>query len=275
MEDRYTGYISKYLNDKELADLYNGQYNIDLLPNEYLLVEGADGAIVDYFKMKDGRLQRVTYPILENEYSGQLKPRNPQQYCAWDLIKDPDIGIKLITGKFGTGKSIACIVGALEAVLKGKFERVVFVRNNVQVKDTDQLGSLPGTSDDKMLPYLMPVADHVGGVEGVRHLIDAGQLEVIPLGFLRGRSIRNSIIYSMESENLSKEHIQLLMGRVDEGSQLWLDGDFKQRDRASFEKSQGLETMIEKLKRSELFGYVHLVKSERSKVAALADLLDE
>ena len=274
MLDRYTGYISKYLNEQELELLYKDQLEIELLENQYLIVEGADGNVVDYFKKKGGRLQRVGYPVLENEFSGQLKPRNPQQYCAWDMLKDPDIGVKLITGCFGSGKSIACIVGALEAVLKGKFEKIVFVRNNVQVKDTDQLGSLPGTADDKMLPYLMPVADHTGGIEGVRRLIDAGQLEVIPLGFLRGRSIRNSIIYSMESENLSKEHIQLLMGRVDEGSQLWLDGDFKQRDRASFEKSQGLETMVDALKGDPLFGYVHLVKSERSNVAALADKLD-
>lgn len=274
MLDRYTGYVSKHLNENELELLYKDELQIDLLENEYLIVEGADGTVVDYFKMKGGRLQHINFPILENEYSGQLKPRNPQQYCAWDMLKDPDLGIKLITGCFGSGKSIACIVGALEAVLKGKFEKIVFVRNNVQVKDTDQLGSLPGTSDDKMLPYLMPVADHTGGIDGVRRLIEAGQLEVIPLGFLRGRSIRNSIIYSMESENLSKEHIQLLMGRVDEGSQLWLDGDFKQRDKASFEKSQGLETMVDALKGDPLFGYVHLVKSERSKVAALADKLD-
>lgn len=50
--------------------------------------------------------------------------------------------------------------------------------------------------------------------------------------------------------------------------------DFKQRDRLSFEKSQGLETMVERLRGNRLFGYVHLVKSERSEVAALADLLD-
>lgn len=105
-------------------------------------------------------------------------------------------------------------------------------------------------------------------------LIENGSLEVIPLAFLRGRSIRNSIIYSMESENLTKQHIQLILGRVDEGSQLWMDGDIKQRDRISFEKSQGLETMIERLRGDKLFGYVRLEKTERSATAALADKLD-
>jgi PhoH-like ATPase len=78
-------------------------------------------------------------------------------------------------------------------------------------------------------------------------LLREGKLEVIPLAFLRGRSIRNSIIISSEAENLTKEHIQLLLGRVDEGSNLWLDADLKQRDKAAFDKSQGIETMIERL----------------------------
>lgn len=120
----------------------------------------------------------------------------------------------------------------------------------------------------------MPFCDHCGGLDGIIRLMEQGQLEVIPLGFLRGRSIRNSIIYSMESENLTKEHIQLMMGRVDEGSQLWMDGDIKQRDRIAFEKSKGLETMVERLAGNRYFGYVHLEKSERSAASALADLLD-
>jgi len=66
----------------------------------------------------------------------------------------------------------------------------------------------------------------------------------------------------------------LIMGRVDSGSELWLDGDIKQRDKTSFEKSKGLETMVERLSGNKLFGYVHLIKSERSEIAQLADLLD-
>ena len=206
--------------------------------------------------------------------TGEIKPRNPQQLCAMDMLLNRDIPVKLITGKFGSGKSLLCITAALQAVQRGEFEKIIFVRNNVQVKDTDALGALPGSVMEKTLPYVMPFADHCGGVDGVQMLIEQGKLEVIPLGFLRGRSIRNAILYSMESENLTKEHIQLIMGRIDEGSQLWMDGDLKQRDRQIFEKSAGLELMVERLKGNPLFGYVHLIKSERSKVAQLCDLMD-
>jgi len=271
----YSGYKTIVLSDEELARLYSeGIYDKEkFMENEYLIVEGARG-IADYFKCKQGKLVQVKFPSLGNEFTGVMKPRNPQQYCAMDLLRDTSVPLKLVTGCFGSGKSMAMIVAGLEAVQRGDFEKVVFVRNNVQVRETDQIGSLPGDVNDKIRPYLMPFADHCGGPEGLAHLIERGQLEVIPLGFMRGRSIRNSIIYSMESENLTKQHIQLLMGRVDEGSQLWLDGDWHQRDRDIFEKSQGLETMIERLAGNPYFGYVHLIKSERSEVARLADLLD-
>lgn len=271
----YTGYKQIHLTDDELAQFYS----TSVLPytfseNEYLILMDENGNAVDYYISKNNELRKIKFPIIGNDFTGQMKPRNPQQYCALDMLKRDDIPIKLLTGTFGSGKSMACITAALEAVQKGKFERIIFVRNNVQVKDTDNLGALPGTADDKMSPYLAPFADHCGGMDGVRMLNEGGKLEVIPLGFLRGRSIKNSILYSMESENLTKEHIQLIMGRVDSGSQLWMDGDLRQRDRAFFEKSQGLECMIERLKNNPLFGYVHMPKSERSEVARLADLLD-
>lgn len=273
--DKYKGYTILTLDDYGMDTFYSGKGPlIAVEENQYIIIENQNHEAVDYYRYSRGELQKVKYPLIDSEYTGEMKPRNPQQYCAMDLLKQKDIPLKLITGNFGSGKSMMCIVAALEAVQNEEFERIIFVRNNVQVKDTDQLGALPGDQYDKTLPYLAPFADHCGGFEGLQMLVDKGKLEVIPLAFLRGRSIRNSIIYSMESENLTKEHIQLIMGRVDQGSQLWMDGDFKQRDKVAFEKSQGLELMVERLKGNPLFGYVHLIKSERSKVAALADLLD-
>lgn len=270
----YKGYKTLILSEEEMGNFYQNMEVEGLIDNQYLIVEDENEKAVDYYCYRNNQLVPVKFPMFENEYIGQMKPRNPQQYCAMDMLKNKNIPLKLITGKFGSGKSMMCIVAALDAIQKGQFEKIIFVRNNVQVKDTDQLGALPGDLYEKTLPYLAPFSDHCGGMDGVQYLVDNGRLEVIPLAFLRGRSIRNSIIYSMESENLTKEHIQLLMGRVDQGSQLWMDGDLKQRDKNVFDKSKGIETMVERLKGNHLFGYVHLIKSERSEVAALADLLD-
>ena len=274
----YTGIYEASLSNEELADFYESDGEVlckQMVENQYLTLRAAGSdEVVDYYQKKDGVLHKVAFPSFKSDFCGTIKPRNPEQYCAMDLLKS-DVPIKLLTGKFGSGKTILIINWALEAIQKNQFEKIVFIRNNVQVKDTDPIGALPNGVFDKTLPYVMPFADHCGGVEGLKMLIDSGKLEVIPLGFLRGRSIRNSILYSMESENLTKQHIQLIMGRVDEGTQLVMDGDFKQKDRTIFERSQGLETMVERLVGNEYFGYVNLKKSERSKVAQLADLLDD
>lgn len=191
------------------------------------------------------------------------------------MLKDKTSKIKLVTGRFGSGKTLAMTNASLELIENGKFERIIWVRNNVGVKDAPEIGFLPGSEIDKLMPYVMPLADHAGGLEGIKKMLEDGRLEVIPLGFLRGRSLRNSIVFCSECENLTKKHLQLLMGRIDEGSQLWLDGDLKQRDRAVFEQSAGLEAMIERLSGNPLFAYIHLEKSERSEIAALADVLDD
>lgn len=276
--EEYTGYREIFVEDEFLSKFYTGEISpetFELKNNEYLIIINTEGEAVDYFCNKNGILERIKYPEIGNSFTGIMRPRNPQQYCALDLLKSENVPVKLLTGRFGTGKTMACVVAALQAIEEGKFEKIVFVRNNVQVKDTDNLGALPGDIDNKMLPYLLPFADHCGGLEGIKRLVEEGRLEVIPLAYLRGRSIRNAIIYSMESENLTKEHIQLIIGRVDEGSQVWFDGDLKQRDKGVFEKSQGLERMIERLQGDSLFGYVHMPKVERSVVAALADKMDD
>lgn len=272
----YKGYIEVEMNDDCLAQFYLNKdlWAGDLYENQYLLIKDTTGEIVDKYCRQNGELRQVFFCKLGGSFTGAIKPRNPQQACLFDMLKDKTSKIKLVTGRFGSGKTLAMTNAALELIEKGKFERIVWVRNNVSVKDAPEIGYLPGTEIDKLMPYVMPLADHAGGEEGIKKMLENGTLEVIPLGHLRGRSLRNCIVFCTECENLTRQHIQLLMGRIDEGSQLWLDGDVKQRDKDIFEKSAGLERMIERLAGNKLFAHIHLEKSERSEVAALADLLD-
>ena len=275
----YKGYIDVQFDDEHLARFYNNKELyaelFELKENEYFLVSDASGEIVDKYCFQNGEMRQVQYHKLGGNFTGAIKPRNSQQACLFDMLKDKTSKIKLVTGRFGSGKTIAMATAALELIERGKFDKIVWVRNNVSVKDAPEIGYLPGTEIDKLMPYVMPLADHAGGEEGIKKMLENGTLEVIPLGHLRGRSLRNSIVFCSECENLTRQHLQLLMGRIDEGSQLWLDGDTKQRDRQIFEKSAGLERLVERLAGNKLFAHVHLEKSERSEVAALADLLDD
>lgn len=134
--------------------------------------------------------------------------------------------------------------------------------------------TLPGDEISKIFPYLMPIADHVGGIFQLEQLIEQDVIEPAHLGFVRGRDIKNSILFVDEGENLTKQHIQLLLGRIAKGSELWIAGDMRQVDHINFEKNSGIRALVNSLKGNPLFGTVKLMKSERSEIAKLADLLD-
>lgn len=275
--ETYTGYRNILVEDEFLNKFYSGEIvpeTFELKNNEYLILINEENEAIDYYCNDNGKLRRLAYPTVGNDFTGIMKPRNPQQYCALDLLNNRNVPVKLLIGKHGSGKTMACTTASIQLVDEGKFDKIIFIRNNVQVKDTDNLGALPGDADDKMLPYLMPFADHCGGVEGVKRLIGEGKLEVVPLAYLRGRDIKNTILYSTESENLTKEHLQLIIGRAGDGSEVWIDGDIRQRDKEIFVKSRGLELMIERLQGKALFGCIYMPRVERSPVAALADELD-
>lgn len=273
----YTGFKDIVLtNPNDINTLYNPNANetFDCLENEYLIARDEKEEVIDLFKCKDGRLAQVPYKAIESKFAGKIKPRNIQQKLGIDMLYDTDTTIKILTGKFGTGKDLLMSSAAIDLIEKGYFDKLVYVRNNIEVKNSKPIGHLPGSSNEKLLPFAMCLADHVGGVDGLSYMIEKGVVEVVHLGFIRGRDIKNSIILCSEAENLTKEHIQLLIGRVGEGSNLWINGDFKQTDLAVFERNNGLMTAIDRLKGHPRFGYVKLLKTERSETAAMADLLD-
>lgn len=274
----YKGFIEVVpSSDEELASIYEhpGQNIYDCRTNQYLVLRSAAGDILDKLKWTGHEYKALAFRQLANDFTGKVRPRNTQQELAFDMLQDTQSRIKVLDGGFGVGKDYLMISHALELILKKqKYDKIMWVRNNVEVKNSKPLGFLPGGAHDKLLPFAMIIADHVGGVEGLEMLIAQGRVELEHLGMMRGRDIKNTIIMCSEAENLTKEHVQLLIGRVGDGSSLWMNGDFRQTDGEVFRQNCGLTRAIEKLAGNPLFAYVHLEKVERSEVAALADLLD-
>lgn len=274
--DEYTGYKDVTLSDEEMSHFYlhinENIYNS--LLNEYLIIRKSDGVVVDYRKWNGEEYHPLSYKQINSRFMGKIKPKNPQQVLAFDMLQDKEETIKIISGKFGSGKDYLMIANALKLIEDGKFEKLIYVRNAIGVKDVSEIGFIPGSKLEKLLPFAMPLADHLGGQTGLEMQLMSGTIEIEHLGYIRGRDIKNTIIYVSEAENLTKEHVQLLIGRVGEGSSLWMNGDFKQTDSALFRNNNGLLSTVQKLSGHDKFGYVQLQKTERSETAAMADLLD-
>ena len=106
-------------------------------------------------------------------------------------------------------------------------------------------------------------------------MIQNGMLESVPMLFIRGRSFERSIVYVTEGQNMTTEIVKLVLGRIGEGSELWLNADTSQTDKKLFDEDNGVNRMIERLKGNPLFSYVFMPKTERSEVAELATLLSD
>lgn len=274
--DEYLGYKELTLSDEEMSYFYcHTNENIyDCILNEYLIIKKSDGEVVDYRKWDGSEYRAISYKQINSAFMGKIKPLNPQQVLAFDMLQNKDQTIKVVSGKFGTGTDMIMIANALKLIEEGKFDKLIYIRNAVDVKDSSAIGFLPGSKDEKLRPYAMPLADHLGGETGLDMQIMAGNIEIEHLGYIRGRDLKNAIVYCSEAENLTKEHVQLLIGRIGSGSSLWLNGDFKQTDSAVYRMNNGLLSAVQKLAGHEKFGYVQLLKTERSETAAMADLLD-
>lgn len=274
---KYQGWTKWYPTDAELADFFMDRSTcpIELRENEYLIICDSSDTATAYYKMKNGKIVDICHAAFKStSENGKVKvinPRNPEQKCAFDMLVDSDSTVKLITGTWGSGKSCLLVTAGLQALKEKKFDKIVWIRNNVDVKDTKDLGALPGEVNDKLLPFLGPFIDHAGGNRAVVKMLELGQLVVEPLQYLRGRNLENTLILCSESENLTREHIQLIIARCAEGSQVWFDGDTVQRDKKSFEESKGIERMVDSLAGNPLFAYINLIKVERSATASLAD----
>ncbi len=279
--DNYTGWIHWTPTNEEWSLFeVTKKPPFEMTENQYLMVyvdEDHKHKMVTQYCYSGGKLNKIGRSSIKfrgPEKDMTITARNDEQVCAIDMLKDGEKTVKLLTGTWGTGKDLLMTTAALELLRANKFEQIVWIRNNVDVRDTKDLGALPGDVNEKLLPFLGPFIDHAGKLE-VERMIEREQLVIEPLQSLRGRNLANSIIICSESENLTLQQIQLIIARAAEGSEVWLNADCRQRDKAIFERSQGIEKTIAKLKGNPLFGYVHLVKSERSPTAALADLLNE
>ena len=261
------------LTDEDMAALYEGRYKIDMATNQYLFVRNIEENVVDRMKWDGTKLIPLKYKPISNPRFGKIKPINEEQFALFDLLQDDTITVKVVTGVAGGGKNYCAFTYALDAVDRGYYNKIVLVRNNVEVRDSNPIGALPAGVNEKLLPYAMPAADLLGSPTELFHLIDTNKIEMLHLGFARGRSFDNTIIIVDEAANLTFEHVALLISRVGKNSIIIFLGDLRQIDRPVFEKNSGLERMSERLTGNKLYGAVFLSKTERSATACLSELM--
>lgn len=267
------------MNEEDMAAFFEKRMKIDMQTNQYLFIENSEGKVVHKQKWTGEEFTNLKYKPIDNPRFGKIKSLNDEQDALFDLLMTEEVTVKLISGKWGSGKTSVAMWWAIDSIDKGrgKYSNIVFIRNNIDVKDTVALGALPSTANEKLKPYAMPIADILGSVTEMERFMEDGILELVHLGFVRGRSFggenKGTIIFVDECQNLSAEHVALLISRVGKNSVILFIGDSVQVDKQIFEKNSGMSRLVERLSGNKLFGSVQLLKTERSETSALAELL--
>ena len=207
-----------------------------------------------------------------------VRGRSAEQRIAIDVLADHEIGIVSLGGPAGTGKSVLALAAGLDAVLEQRTHNRVLVFRPIYPVGGQDLGYLPGSEAEKMLPWGAAVTDAleaIAGQEVIDEVFDRGLLEVLPLTHIRGRSLTDSFVIIDEAQNLERTVLLTALSRLGEGSRVVLTHDVAQRDNLRVGRHDGIVSVIDTLKGHPLFGHVTLTRAERSPVAALVtQLLD-
>jgi len=277
--------IDQFYNDEEVIlplDLAR-QQKIRLYPNQFLMLVSSS----NQKKTALCRFDSHTNPVkkvkdFNNDLQWGVYPRNKEQSFAFDLLFDDEIPLVSLIGKAGSGKTLIAIAAAMEQVLafpsqnidSARYKKIV-VSRPVQPLGKD-IGFLPGSMHEKMLPWLMPIQDNMQFILGndrtmLKAYLETGEIEIEALTYIRGRSISNAFIIIDEAQNLTAHEVKTIITRVGENTKVVLTGDIEQIDNIyTNETSNGLAYAVEKFKSKKLSGHVTFQKGERSKIATLA-----
>ncbi|HEY2579401.1 MAG TPA: PhoH family protein [Streptosporangiaceae bacterium] len=201
-----------------------------------------------------------------------LHGRSAEQRVALDLLLDQEVGIISLGGRAGTGKSALALCAGLEAVMERKQHRKMLVFRPLYAVGGQDLGYLPGTEADKMNPWAQAVYDTLSAVttqDVIDEVLHRDMLEVLPLTYIRGRSLHDAFVIVDEAQSLERGVLLTVLSRIGAGSRVVLTHDVAQRDNLRVGRHDGVVAVIEKLKGHPLFAHVTLVRSERSPIAAL------
>ena len=184
----------------------------------------------------------------DQAYVKNVTPRSEGQKALMEAINTHNLVVTL--GPAGSGKTYLAIAAAVEAFDKGKVDRIILSRPAVEAGE--KIGYLPGDLQDKMAPYLRPLYDALNdrmGIKRLKQYIETGEIEIAPIGYMRGRTLNKAFVVIDEAQNCTYGQIKMIVSRLGFNSTMVITGDPDQSD--LLEGISGLREMARKLEAVE------------------------
>ncbi len=247
-------------------------------PNEYFILRnGHSKSILTVYRKQKNEIR-----LVEKRKAYSIQPRNSEQTFALDALMNPDISLVTMTGKAGTGKTLMALAAALEK--RKDYKQILLARPIVPLANRD-IGYLPGDIQSKIDPYMQPLFDNLAVIQHqfdensnefkkISEMLQAEKLLIMALAYIRGRSLSKSYFIVDEAQNLTPHEVKTIITRAGEGTKVVFTGDIYQIDTPYLDsRSNGLTTLIDKMKGQDIYAHVTLEKGERSHLAELASNL--
>jgi len=208
--------------------------------------------------------------LRDQRYVKNVSPRSEGQRQLMEAVDQHNLVMAL--GPAGTGKTYLAISKAVEAFEKGEVGRIVLTRPAVEAGES--LGFLPGEMEDKIAPYLRPLfdslTDRMGG-RSLKTMMKNGEIEIAPVGFMRGRTLNNAFVVIDEAQNCTYTQIKMLLTRMGWNSTMVVTGDPDQTD--LLPGMSGLADISQRLEVLDTVGVVHLSDKDVVRHPLVAEML--
>jgi phosphate starvation-inducible PhoH-like protein len=202
------------------------------------------------YQQQDNTINFNTY--LKKKKNVALIPKTYNQGVLIDYLQDENKHIVFATGPAGSGKTYLTMLAGVKALKEGLVSKLVLTRPAVGVDD-EKHGFLPGSMDEKMMPWCRPLFDILQqyyNSQEISHMLSEGIIELSPLAFMRGRSFVDSFIIFDEAQNSTVNQMKMVLTRVGEGCKLVITGDLAQHDR-KYQGDNGFRDFMDRLKQRD------------------------
>ena len=301
LEEGEEGFLTQLYTNKSLdVKMLSAATEMEMFyPNQCcrLTTKGGDKSALAIFKKQDFKLQLVRTNF---DFIGKrgVAPKNPEQCFLYHMLMDPTISLVTCDGKAGTGKNFVVALAGLELLDNQLISGIEFYRPQSVVEKSQ--GFLPGSAEDKFSPWSRPIFDTFSQIKGddfhgaytpakskrgkkvvpdrplgemiqqkvpdwFRSMLDFGIIEILPLTYLRGRSISSRLLVVDEGQNIHPKVAKTAATRAAMNTKVVFIGDPGQIDEPALDSTNnGLVHVIERMKGVDFFGHITLIKSERS-----------